>query len=103
MESRNELINEMNILQDVFEASPAAMMVVDKSTTIKMVNRGVEKILGYHRNDLEDKRRWTDMVISEDRDILKNLLRKLRAEGGGLPDKYECRLMILQRRRSGCT
>lgn len=93
MEDRKELINKLNILHTVFETSPIALMIVDKSSTIRMVNKQTVKITGYERDELEGQRRWTELVISEDREILKNLLRKLRAEGGGLPDKYECRFV----------
>ncbi|MCK5134705.1 MAG: response regulator [Bacteroidales bacterium] len=93
MEDRTALINELNILQSIFENSPAAMMVVDKSTTIKMVNSELEKITGYGRHELEGQRKWIEMVLSEDRAILKNLLRMLKADGIGLPAKYECRFL----------
>ncbi len=93
MEDRTALINELNILQLIFQNSPAATMVVDKHTTIKLVNLQFEQITGFGHKELEDKRKWTELVISEDRDILKNLLRMLKADGTNLPDKNECRFV----------
>ncbi len=55
--------------------------------------RELEQITGYARQELEGQRKWTDMILSEDRDILKNLLRMLKADGNGFPDKYECRFV----------
>ena len=79
MKDRAALFTEQEILQTLFENSPAATMVVDKQTTIQLVNRELEKLTGYDRKDLEGQRKWTELVLSEDRDILKNLLRMLRA------------------------
>ncbi len=93
MEDRTALINDLDILQAVFENSNAAMMVVDKKTSILLVNSELEKVTGYVRQELEGLRKWTEMVLSEDRDTLKNLLRILKADGTGLPDKYECRFV----------
>ena len=93
MEDRTALINELNILQLIFQNSPAATMVVDKHTTIKLVNLQFEQITGFGHQELEDKRKWTELVISEDRDILKNLLRMLKVDGTNLPDKNECRFV----------
>lgn len=96
MKERSSLIQEQEILQTLFENSPAAIMVVDKQTTILMVNHELEKLTGYDRQDLEGHRKWTELVLSEDRDILKNLLRMLRADGTRFPDKYECRFVDRQ-------
>ena len=85
MEDRTSLINELNILQSIFKNSPAATIVVDKHITIQLVNHQFEKITGFSHQELEGKRKWTELVISEDRDILKNLLRMLKADGTGLP------------------
>ena len=93
MTDRSSLIKDTGILQTLFEQSPAAMMLVDKTTRILMVNAEMEKTTGYDRKELEGNRKWTEMVLSQDRDILKNLLRMLKADGTGIPDKYECRFV----------
>lgn len=93
METRKELIKEPRLLQNLFEHSSAAMMVVDSNTLIQMVNQEVERITGYRRDELEGQRRWSDMVVSEDQQALKNLVRRLKANRTGLPQKYECRFL----------
>jgi len=93
METRKELIKESRILQILFEHSSAAMMLVDRSTRIQMVNKEMERITGYRRDELEGQRRWSDMVLSEDHEVLKNLLRRLKTNGTGVPEKYECRFV----------
>ena len=93
MEARKELINEISILQALFEASPAAIMVVDKRTSILMVNRELEQLTGFTRQELNGQRKWADLVLSEDRHILKNLMRLLQSSKDGVPTKYECRFV----------
>lgn len=93
MGDRTALINDLDILQVVFENTTAAMMVVDKKTSILMVNSEMEKVTGYDRQELEGLRKWTEMVLSEDKEILINLLRMLKADGSAFPDKYECRFV----------
>ncbi len=93
MGNRTALINEPGILQSIFEYSPAAMMVISKGTAIQMVNSEAEKITGFSREELEGDRKWTDLVLYDDREKLKNLLRMLKTEGTSLPDQYECRFV----------
>lgn len=87
------MFEEPRILQTLFEHSSAAMMVVDSNTRIQMVNQEMEQITGYTREELEGKRRWSDMIIMEDREVLKNLLRRLKSNGQGPAEKYECRFL----------
>jgi PAS domain S-box-containing protein len=93
METRKELIREPSILQSLFEHSAAALMVVDRDNCIQMVNKEMEHMTGYGREDMEGRLRWCDMVLAEDRDVLKNLLRRLKADGPGSHEKYECRFL----------
>jgi PAS domain S-box-containing protein len=93
MENRAELISGLSILQSIFEHSPAAMMVVGKGTTIKLVNSETEVITGYGRQELEGERKWTDMVLADDREKVKNLFRMLKAGDGSHPDQFECRFV----------
>lgn len=96
MEDSLAILNELSILQSVFENSPAAMMVVGKGTLIKLVNNQAETITGYRREELEGERKWTKMVLADDREKLKNLIRMLKSGDAGLPEQFECRFVNRQ-------
>ena len=91
MQNRDQYLNDLKVLRASFEASPVALMVVDKNTDIKLINREMEVITGYSCDELEGKRRWSEFVFSEDRDVLKKLIRMLKAGGTGPEDHSECR------------
>jgi PAS domain S-box-containing protein len=93
MDKSLSLISELSLLQTIFESSPAAVMVVGKGTTIRLVNSEGEKITGYKKEELEGEKKWTDLVLSEDQEKLKNLMRMLRSGDAGLPDHLECRFV----------
>lgn len=93
MEDRSVLYNQLNLIQSVFEHAAAAILILGKGTSVLLVNKKAEQVTGYNRKDLEGIRKWTDMVLSEDREKLRNMLRMMKTEGGGIPDKFECRFV----------
>jgi PAS domain S-box-containing protein len=54
----------------IFETSGTAMIIFDDSMTIILMNRGMEHLTGYSRNEIEGKRKWTDFVQEEELDML---------------------------------
>ncbi len=96
MEDRLALLNELSILQSIFDHSPLAILVVGRGTSIKLVNSEAEKITGYRKEELEGLGKWTDMVLAEDLAQMKNLMRMLKAGEEGLSDRFECRFVDRQ-------
>ncbi len=93
MADKASLTGNLDMWQAFFSKSPAATMVVDKSSRIILVNPQAEKVTGYSAEELEGGKKWLDMVISEDRDPLKNHFRILKADGLSLPENLECRFV----------
>ncbi len=93
MTDKASLMKNLDMWQALFANSPAATMVVDKSTRIILVNPKVESVTGYRAEELEGEKKWLDMVLSGDRDFLKNHFRMLKAGGLHLPDNCECRFV----------
>jgi PAS domain S-box-containing protein len=91
--NREAFLSDLALLQPAFENSPAAMMLVDRKTAILLVNRELERITGFSRDELEGSRRWNEFVLSEDRDVLKKLTRMLQVEGPVKEELIECRFV----------
>lgn len=50
----------------IFENVGTALIIFDEEMRIKMVNYAAERLLGYPREELEGKMKWTDFVHEED-------------------------------------
>ncbi|MEZ5070197.1 MAG: ATP-binding protein [Bacteroidales bacterium] len=87
------IFQDIGYLQAVLMHSPSAILVLDKNTQILEVNPAMEKISSYSREELLDQRKWTELVLSEDRDGLKNMLRMLKADDGSRPEQLQCRFV----------
>ncbi|WP_051273763.1 PAS domain S-box protein [Desulfotruncus alcoholivorax] len=77
----------------MFEYTGTAMLVIDEDKTILMANHEVEKMTGYAREELENKRTWDEFVHPEDLERMKHYHLERRREGGVAPDHYEFKLI----------
>jgi PAS domain S-box-containing protein len=93
MENQPFLLAESGILLPVFEQSPAAILLVGKGSSIQLVNKEAERITGYSKQELEGQRKWTDLVLAEDKEDYKNLMRMLKAGDNALPEQTEIRFV----------
>ena len=84
------MLTDNSLLQSFFENSTAAILVVGKNTTILLINRETEKLTGYSKQELQEKRKWIDLVPVGDRDKVRNHLRGLKANEKGSSEKLEC-------------
>ncbi len=73
----------------IFENTGNASMLLDKDTTVLLVNSNFEKLSGYKRHEVENKMSWTVFVSPEDLAKMKRYHELRRKEGGGAPDSYE--------------
>ena len=72
-----------------FESTGTAMFLVEKDATISDVNREMEKLFGYSRDEVVDKMRYMEFVAPEDLEMVKHVsLRLLKGEISG-PVQYE--------------
>jgi PAS domain S-box-containing protein len=72
-----------------FESTGTAMFLVDKDATISDVNREMERMFGYSRDEVVDKMRYMKVVAPEDMKMVKDIsLRLLKGEISG-PVQYE--------------
>ena len=77
--------------RSVFENTGTATVILEEDTTILMVNAGFEKLSGYSREEIEGKMKWTEFVVSEDLEGLKEYALEMIKHRGEAPKEYEFR------------
>jgi diguanylate cyclase (GGDEF)-like protein/PAS domain S-box-containing protein len=74
-----EMINHTRILIDedccsaIFEASGSAMIIVEENGIISMVNEEFERLSGYDKEEVENKKIWTEFLVGYEPVEIKEL------------------------------
>jgi len=74
-----------------FESTGTATVIVEEDTTISLANMEFMKLCGYSREEVEGKKCWTEFVVKEDLEGMKEYHRLRRTAEGGAPGSYEFR------------
>ena len=81
------------LYRTAFEYSGTGMMLIEEDMTISLINRRLEEMSGYRREELEGKRKWIEFVHEDDRQRMLEFNR-LRNEGKrAVPPAYEFRYL----------
>jgi PAS domain S-box-containing protein len=89
----NDLRQSEAFYRTLFENTGTATIVVDEDYTILMANSQFEKLSGYSKEELEDKKSWKEMVSNEDLEIMEGY-HQLRINDLDTPPKhYEARFI----------
>ena len=75
----------------VFENTGTATVVIEKDTTISMVNAEFENLTGYKKEEIEGIKKWTEFVVPEDLERMLSYHNARRADPSGAPRQYEFR------------
>ena len=81
------------LFQRIFEKSTAPSIVIEDDMTISLINEKLEELLGYSRQEIEGKVKWSRFVYREDLERMMDFHRKRRHDPATAPEEYECRLM----------
>jgi len=81
------------LFRRIFEKSTAPSIVIEEDTTISMINEKLEELLGYSKQEVEGKVKWSQFVYREDLERMMAYHRKRRLNPSDVPEEYECRLM----------
>ncbi|MEN6330996.1 MAG: PAS domain S-box protein [Smithella sp.] len=65
-QSKKALSPSKNIYKAIFENTGTATIVIEEDNTISLANGEFEKLTGYIREEVEDKKKWTEFVYRKD-------------------------------------
>jgi PAS domain S-box-containing protein len=77
----------------IFESTGTATITSDEDMTILMANSEFEILSGFTKEEIEGKKSWTEFVVKEDVEILKDYHRSRRINPDLAPRKHEFRFM----------
>jgi len=77
----------------IFETTGTAMVIIEEDFTISLVNTEVERLFGYSRAEVENKKNWAEFVYAGDLDRLKEHHRLRRIDPDAVPKQYEARII----------
>ncbi|MHA1516902.1 MAG: PAS domain-containing protein [Candidatus Heimdallarchaeaceae archaeon] len=75
----------------IFENTGTAMAIIEKDTTISLVNKGFVDLSGFSREEIEGKKHWTEFVVKEDLEKMKNQHNFRRMDTEAALKNYEFR------------
>jgi PAS domain S-box-containing protein len=79
--------------RSVFENSGSPSVIVDKDLTISMANLKFEQLIGYTRQDIENKMNFSDFIADEDIDKMKSCHFELQKNTSQARAEYECKIV----------
>jgi len=77
--------------QTIFENTGTAMAILEEDMTISMVNTEFERLSGYSKAEIEGKKSWTEFVVKEDLEKMKEYHSLRRVAPDSVPKRYEFR------------
>ncbi len=76
-----------------FESTGVASVIIEDDTTLSLVNSEYEKLSGYSKRELEGKKSWTEFVVKEDLDRMKEQHRLRRIDKNAASTHYDFRFI----------
>ena len=80
-----------HLYRTIFENTGVANVLVHENTIISLANSEFEKLSGFSREEIEEKKRWTEFFIEDDLNQMLEYHRMRRIDEKAAPRKYECR------------
>lgn len=77
----------------IFETTAAAKFIVEKDTTISLVNKEFEKLTGYSKQQIEGKKSLLEFLVEKDKEKALGYHHLRRIDPLSAPSHYECRFI----------
>jgi len=75
----------------IFENTGTAIVILEEDTTISLANSVFEKLSGYSKSEVENKKSWAEFVVKEDLERMKKYHYDRRNKPEAAPKSYEFR------------
>jgi len=76
-----------------FENTGTAVIIIEEDTIISLANYQFELLVGYSRQEIENKMSWTKFIYKEDLEKMKKYHKARREQKNKVPKEYEFRLI----------
>jgi len=80
-----------SLYRTLFESTSAPTVIFGEDTIVLQANSALENLSGFSREELEGKKSWTEFVVKEDLERMREYHRLRRSDPGGAPRNYEFR------------
>ena len=63
------------LYRTIFENTGAATVIFEEDATITLANAKFAGLAGYTRDEIENKKKWTEFVVDEDMEMMQTMHR----------------------------
>jgi len=77
----------------IFGTTGTATVILEEDRTISLANTEFERLSGYSREEIEGKKSWTEFVVKDDLERMKEYHRRRRIGPNAAPRNYEFRFI----------
>ena len=81
------------LYRTIFETCSAAMVIVEENMRISLANHKYEKLSGYSKEEIENKKNWTEFVLESDLPRMNEYHKKRRINTSSIPANYEFKFL----------
>jgi PAS domain S-box-containing protein len=87
------LRNSESRFRTIIESTASAIAIIEKDDILSYINPEFEKIIGYVREEVEGRKRWTDFIAPPDLDRVLMYEHECRTNEEIIPGNYEFRFI----------
>ncbi|MDP4195841.1 MAG: ATP-binding protein [Bacteroidota bacterium] len=86
------LRNSEEMYRTIFENTGTASIIIENDMTISLVNAEWVKAIGYSKEEVEGKAKWTEHIHPDDLELMKQRHINRRLDPSSVPSRYEIRM-----------